>query len=87
MTVFLTAYFSTAVDNQLEFVEIKDDKCVQMMHLGSYETKAESFKTIKEYCEEKEIEINTKQYREIYLTDARTASPDELKTVLRFNLK
>ena len=72
--------------DELELIDFKDDKCVQMMHLGSFDNKAESFKTIKAFCEENDLEIDSKRYREIYLTDARSASPEDLKTVLRFNL-
>ena len=70
----------------LELIDFKDDKCVQMMHLGSYDNKAESFKTIKDFCEENSLEIDMKRYREIYLTDDRSVEPEDLKTVLRFNL-
>lgn len=72
--------------DELELIDFKDDKCVQMMHLGSYDNKAESFKTIKAFCEENSLEIDMKRYREIYLTDDRTVDPEDLKTVLRFNL-
>ena len=30
--------------DKVKFGEIKDDNCVQMMHLGSYDTESESFK-------------------------------------------
>jgi hypothetical protein len=72
--------------DEIKFTELKDDKCVQMMHLGSFDNKADSFKLIKAFCEEKELEIDMKQYREIYLTDARSVEAEDLKTVLRFNL-
>ena len=72
--------------DELELVDIKDDKCVQMMHLGSFDDKAESFSVIKAYCQENNLEIDSKRYREIYLTDARSVEPEDLKTVLRFNL-
>lgn len=72
--------------DELELIDLKDGKCVQMMHLGSFDNKAESFKIIKSFCEENDLEINMKQYREIYLTDARSVDPEDLKTVLRFNL-
>jgi len=72
--------------DEIELIDLKEGKCVQMMHLGSYDEKAQSFKTIKAYCEENDLEIDSKRYREIYLTDARNESPENHKTVLRFHL-
>ena len=55
-----------------------------MLHLGSYDSEPESFKTMESFAEQGNYKRVTKTHREIYLSDARKVSPDKLKTVLRF---
>ncbi len=69
--------------DKVKFEVIEDGECVQMMHLGSYDSEPESFKQIEEYCEKHNLARESKRHREIYLSDARKTSPDKLKTVLR----
>ncbi|MCK5197135.1 MAG: GyrI-like domain-containing protein, partial [Spirochaetales bacterium] len=64
-----------------------EGKCVQMMHLGSYDNEPESFKQMEQYCKENKLTRESKQHREIYLSDVRKVSPEKLKTVLRFKVK
>jgi hypothetical protein len=68
----------------IRFEKISDGKCIQMMHLGSYENEVESFKIMEDFAEKENYLRATKSHREIYLSDARKTSPDKLKTVLRF---
>lgn len=69
------------------FDEIEDGLSVQIMHIGSYDTEAESFNKMKEYIKENDYKIKTFVHREIYLSDARKVDIDKLKTVLRYQVK
>ncbi len=64
-----------------------DGKCVQMMHLGSYDNEPESFKQMEVFAENEKFSRISKVHREIYLSDARKVVPEKLKTVLRFQVK
>lgn len=55
-----------------------------MMHLGSNDNEGESFKRMGKYCKDNNLTRESKQHREIYLSDVRKVSPEKLKTVLRF---
>jgi hypothetical protein len=71
----------------LKFEKIPEGKCVQMMHLGSYDTEPESFKIMEEFAEKENLIRISKIHREIYLSDFRKVATEKLKTVLRFRIK
>jgi len=70
-----------------KFEEITEGKCVQMLHLGSYDSEPESFRKMEAFAAENGLERISKTHREIYLTDARKVIPEKLKTVLRFQVR
>lgn len=72
--------------DEVEFVSIEEGKCVQMMHIGSFDDEAKSFEIMKEYCKDNNLEIKSKAHREIYISDFRKTAPDKLKTVLRYRV-
>ena len=57
-----------------------------MMHIGSYDNEPESFRKMENFCIENNFIRESKQHREIYLSDARKVSSEKLKTVLRFKI-
>lgn len=57
-----------------------------MLHLGSYDNEEATFKEMKKFIEENNLEIATLVHREIYLSDARKVSAEKLKTVLRYRV-
>ena len=71
---------------QVRFQRVHEGKCVQMMHLGSYDDEPESFQLMESYAAEIGEKRLSKKHREIYLTDARKVAPEKLKTVLRFQV-
>ncbi|HIP33736.1 MAG TPA: hypothetical protein EYG89_03180 [Bacteroidia bacterium] len=71
----------------VEFKEFEENKCIQMMHLGSYDNEPESFKIMEAFCKENNLERKSKKHREIYISDPRKVKPEKLKTVLRFQIK
>jgi arabinogalactan oligomer/maltooligosaccharide transport system substrate-binding protein len=57
-----------------------------MMHIGSYDSEPASFAQMEDFCQQNKYKRESKQHREIYLSDFRKVSPDKLKTVLRFRI-
>lgn len=72
---------------KVQFEEIEEGNCIQMLHLGSYDNEPESFKIMEEFAETNGYRRKSKKHKEIYLTDARKVTPDKLKTVLRFGVE
>jgi hypothetical protein len=72
---------------QVRFEEIIEGDCIQMLHLGSYDSEPESFKIMESFAESENCRRKVITHREIYLSDARKVSPDKLKTVLRFRIE
>lgn len=73
--------------DSVEFKEIDEKSCVQMLHLGSYDSEPASFDLMKQYCIDNNLKRISMKHREIYLTDARKTTPDKNKTVLRFKVE
>lgn len=73
--------------NQVYFAEQEDGLCLQILHLGSYDSEPESLKKLDKFANENQLERMEMTHREIYLSDARKVAPDKLKTVLRYKVK
>ena len=71
---------------KVKFEIIEDNTCIQMMHIGSYDSEPASFKQMEDFCQQNGHTRESKQHREIYISDFRKVSPDKLKTVLRFRI-
>lgn len=72
---------------EVYFEEIEDGLSVQILHIGSYDEEEKSFKKMKRFIDENQLEIRSFIHREIYLTDARKVEKKNLKTVLRYQVK
>lgn len=72
---------------QVKLEKITDGKCIQMMHLGSYDDEPQSFKVMEDFAKKENLSRISKDHREIYLTDFRKVAPEKLKTVLRFGVE
>ena len=73
--------------SKLKFEEISDGKCVQMLHIGSYDDEAASFQQMEAFAEKEKLKRLSKMHREIYLSDFRKVATEKLKTVLRFKVE
>ncbi|EZH74106.1 hypothetical protein ATO12_14625 [Aquimarina atlantica] len=71
---------------KVKFEKITEGKCIQMMHLGSYDNEPESFKVMEEFANKEHLYRLSKVHREIYLSDFRKVPAEKLKTVLRFKV-
>jgi len=72
---------------QIRFEEIVEGDCIQMLHLGSYDSEPASFEIMESFADQENCKRLLKTHREIYLSDARRISPDKLKTILRFSVE
>ncbi len=73
--------------DHVKFEKITDGKCVQMLHIGSYDDEPQSFKQMEDFIKELNLIRKLKVHREIYLSDFRKVETSKLKTVLRFQVK
>ncbi len=73
--------------NKVKFDIIEEGDSVQMLHLGSYDTEPETFKQMEEFCKSNDLTRDSRQHREIYLSDPRKVAEEKLKTLLRFKIK
>jgi hypothetical protein len=72
---------------KVRFETITEGNCIQMLHLGSYDTEPESFRLMEAFAKENRLQRLSKTHREVYLSDARKTTPEKLKTILRFQVK
>ena len=73
--------------DKVKFEQITEGKCIQMLHLGSYDDEPASFERMEVFAKEVGLERLSKVHREVYLSDFRRVPAEKLKTVLRFNVK
>ena len=72
--------------SKVEFFTYDEGLCVQSMHIGSYDDEPATVDAMHKYMEEQGyvLDINSNRFHhEIYLSDARKAAPEKLKTVIR----
>lgn len=73
--------------DEASFEEIEDGLSVQILHIGSCDNEPESFQKMKDFMGKNNLTRNNSSHREIYLSDARKAAPEKLKTILRHLVK
>lgn len=69
-----------------EFLTVEEGLCVQMMHIGSYDSETRSIALMDGFLAEKGYAVDLSHIRlhhEIYLSDARRVPPERRKTVIR----
>ena len=73
-----------------EFITVNEGLCVQIMHIGAFDSESESVELMDKYLEENgyENDISDKRlHHEIYLSDARKVAPEKWKTVIRHPIR
>ena len=73
--------------DQVRFEKLKEGRCVQMMHHGSYDEEPASFQQMKEFCTENGLTRASQKHREIYISDPRKVPAEKMRTVLRLQTK
>ena len=67
-----------------------EGKCVQIMHVGSYDEEPATIDKMKKLVKEKNLSFDysaTRRHHEIYLSDPRRTKVENLKTVIRLPIK
>jgi hypothetical protein len=67
---------------EVQLETIGEGRCVQMLHVGPYDTEGATVDKMKEFVEESSLAFHG-LHHEIYLSDPRRADPDNLRTILR----
>ena len=73
-----------------ELFKYAEGKCVQIMHLGSYDNEPASIKLMDDFAAANGYKTDFSESRfhhEIYLSDPRKVAPEKLKTVIRHPIK
>jgi len=70
----------------IKFEKMKEGKCVQILHIGSYSTEPESLAKMRKLMEEKNF-VENGLHHEIYLSDPRRVPEEKWKTILRQPVK
>ena len=73
-----------------EFLTIEEGLCVQIMHIGSFDSEPESVALMDKYLAENGCENDlgeSRLHHEIYLSDVRKSAPEKWKTVIRHPIK
>lgn len=73
--------------DRVKFEKITDEKCIQIMHVGSYDNESASFTKMESFANSQNLVRKSKVHREVYLSDFRKVPEEKLKTILRFQLK
>ncbi len=76
--------------SNVRFATYEEGKCVQIMHIGSYDTETSSIRQMQEYIEKQgySFDMNDKRkHHEIYLGNPRRIAVGRLKTVIRQPIK
>jgi len=71
----------------VRFARIVDELCLQMLHIGSFDSEPATFALMQRYCDDNGYVRTQRTHKEIYLTDARKTPPDKQKTTLRFSVE
>ncbi len=75
---------------KVKYEVLEEGTCVQIMHLGSYDTEKESIMKMNDFIKENGYINdfnNDRRHHEIYLSDPRKTKVENLKTVIRHPIK
>lgn len=73
-----------------EFMTIDEGICVQIMHIGSFDSEPESVALLDSFIADNGYKNDMNSHRlhhEIYLSDPRKCGPEKMKTVIRHPIK
>lgn len=76
--------------SQAYLLALDEGLCVQMLHLGSYDSEPESVARMDAYIDENGYEndmAGDRRHHEIYLSDPRKTSPEKWRTVIRHPIR
>ena len=63
-----------------------EGRCVQMLHVGPYETETETIETLHAFAAEAKLSFHG-LHHEVYLADPKRVAPEKLKTIIRLPIR
>ena len=75
------SHFDVTLDVYLK--EFEEGECIQMLHIGPYNTEINSTKQIMEYITVANLKLSG-LHHEIYLNKPERVAPENLKTIVRY---
>jgi hypothetical protein len=76
--------------SKVKLITWDEGKCVQVMHVGSYDDEPATIEKMKEFADQNGVKPNysdKRRHHEIYLSDPRRTKVENLKTVIRIPVK
>ncbi|MEQ9405316.1 MAG: GyrI-like domain-containing protein [Cyclobacteriaceae bacterium] len=73
-------------NDEVKYELINEGRCVQILHLGSYDKEEPAIMKMLEFIEENGLKVNN-YHHEIYLSDPRKTPEHKLRTILRYAVK
>ena len=76
--------------SKVEFFHYEEGRCVQCMHVGSYDMEPITIGKMQVFAALQGLSIaidDIRRHHEIYLSDPRKTATDKLKTVIRYPVK
>ena len=76
--------------SKVEFLHYEEGRCVQCMHVGSYDMEPVTIGKMKVFAAQQGLSLaidDIRRHHEIYLSDPRKTATDKLKTVIRYPVK
>lgn len=69
---------------EINFEAMQDGKCIEILHVGSFDDEPASFSKMDEFAKEKSLTRVGDSHREIYLDNANRVEVSKRKTILRY---
>lgn len=72
-----------------EMITVDEGLCVQMMHIGPYDSEPETVAAMDAFLEENgyENDIGVRRHHEIYISDPNKTAPEKCKTIIRYPIR
>ena len=78
---------TTPFYGEILFETMQDGKCIEILHIGSFDDEPISFEKMDRYAEEQGLKRIASVHREIYLNNANRVEQSKLKTILRYQVQ
>ena len=72
--------------DEIYFDAMQNGMCIEVLHIGSFDTEPYSFEKMKQYAEANNLQYDKKQHREIYLNNTNRVEQSRLKTIFRYSI-
>ena len=72
-----------------EMITVDEGLCVQIMHIGSYDSEPETVAAMDAFIEANgyENDIGVRRHHEIYISDPNKTAPEKCKTIIRYPIR